>query len=219
MIELLLVFVLLIALIAVGAPVFVALGLSSLVYFLSEGMSTAAAMHTMVNGINSFPLIAVPFFIFAGHLMNASGFTDRIFTFARALIGWAPGGLGHVNIGASVVFAGMSGAAVADAGGLGAVEIKAMRDAGYERGFAVGVTAASSTIGPIIPPSLPLIIYGVIAEVSIGKLFAAGLVPGLLMAVALMAMVHWIARRRGFRREAAFSLRKTAQTAARPRCF
>ncbi len=213
MIELLLVFVLLIALIAVGAPVFVALGLSSLVYFLSEGMSTAAAMHTMVNGINSFPLIAVPFFIFAGHLMNASGFTDRIFTFARALIGWAPGGLGHVNIGASVVFAGMSGAAVADAGGLGAVEIKAMRDAGYERGFAVGVTAASSTIGPIIPPSLPLIIYGVIAEVSIGKLFAAGLVPGLLMAVALMAMVHWIARRRGFRREAAFSLRKTAQTA------
>ena len=209
MIELLLVFVLLIALIAIGAPVFVALGLSSLVYFLSEGMSTAAAMHTMVNGINSFPLIAVPFFIFAGHLMNASGFTNRIFAFARA-----PGGLGHVNIGASVVFAGMSGAAVADAGGLGAVEIKAMRDAGYERGFAVGVTAASSTIGPIIPPSLPLIIYGVIAEVSIGRLFAAGLIPGLLMALSLMAMVHWIARRRGFWRESAFSLAKAARTFA-----
>ena len=219
MIELLIVFVLLLALIAIGAPVYVALGVSSLAYFLSEGMSAAAAMHTMVNGLNSFPLIAIPVFILAGHLMNASGFTDRIFAFARALIGWAPGGLGHVNIGASVVFAGMSGAAVADAGGLGAVEIKAMRDAGYERGFAVGVTAASSTIGPIIPPSLPLIIYGVIAEVSIGRLFAAGLVPGLVMALALMAMVHWIARRRGYQRDAAFSFveaRRTAGAAVLP---
>jgi len=193
--------VLLVALIALGAPVYVALGLSSLVYVLGDGMNGAAAIHTMVNGLNSFPLIAIPFFILAGHLMNASGFTERIFALARAVIGWAPGGLGHVNIGASVIFAGMSGAAVADAGGLGAVEIKAMRDAGYDRGFAVGVTAASSTIGPIIPPSLPLIIYGVIAEVSIGRLFAAGLLPGLLMAVALMVMVHWIAVRRRFVRE------------------
>ena len=167
----------------------------------------------MVNGLNSFTLIAIPFFILAGHLMNASGFTERIFALARAIVGWAPGGLGHVNIGASVVFAGMSGAAVADAGGLGAVEVKAMRDAGYERGFAVGVTAASSTIGPIIPPSLPLIIYGVVAEVSIGKLFAAGLLPGLLMAVALMVMVHWTAVRRGYRREAAFSLKVTLRAA------
>ena len=183
-----------------------ALGLSSLVYFFSEGIAGVAAAHTMINGLNSFTLIAIPFFILAGHLMNAAGFTERIFALARAIIGWAPGGLGHVNIGASVVFAGMSGAAVADAGGLGAVEVKAMRDAGYERGFAVGVTAASSTIGPIIPPSLPLIIYGVVAEVSIGRLFAAGLLPGLLMAVALMIMVHWTAVRRGFRREAAFSM-------------
>jgi len=202
---LLIVLVLLFALLAAGAPVYVALGLSSLVYFFSEGMAGVAAVHTMINGLNSFTLIAVPFFIFAGHLMNASGFTDRIFAFARALIGWAPGGLGHVNIGASVVFAGMSGAAVADAGGLGAVEIKAMRDAGYDRGFSVGVTAASSTIGPIFPPSLPLIIYGFVAEVSIGQLFAAGLVPGLLMALALMAMVHWTSKRRGYAREAAFS--------------
>ncbi len=194
--------VLLVALIASGAPVYVALGLSSLVYVLGDGMSGAAAVHTMVNGLDSFPLIAIPFFILAGHLMNASGFTERIFALARALIGWAPGGLGHVNIGASVIFAGMSGAAVADAGGLGAVEIKAMRDAGYDRGFAVGITAASSTIGPIIPPSLPIIIYGVIAEVSIGRLFAAGLVPGLLMALALMVMVHWTAVRRRFGREA-----------------
>lgn len=210
---LLIVLVLLFALIAAGAPVYVALGLSSLVYFFSEGMAGVAAAHTMINGLNSFTLIAIPFFILAGHLMNASGFTERIFALARAIIGWAPGGLGHVNIGASVVFAGMSGAAVADAGGLGAVEIKAMRDAGYERGFSVGVTAASSTIGPIIPPSLPLIIYGVVAEVSIGKLFAAGLVPGLLMAVALMIMVHVIAVRRGYRREAAFSLPVTLRAA------
>ena len=201
--------VLLVALIALGAPVYVALGLSSLVYVLGDGMNGAAAIHTMVNGLNSFPLIAIPFFILAGHLMNASGFTERIFALARAVIGWAPGGLGHVNIGASVIFAGMSGAAVADAGGLGAVEIKAMRDAGYDRGFAVGVTAASSTIGPIIPPSLPLIIYGVIAEVSIGRLFAAGLLPGLLMAVALMVMVHWIAVRRRFVREPLPAFRAT----------
>lgn len=207
------VLVLLFALLAAGAPVYVALGLSSLAYFFSEGMAGVAAVHTMINGLNSFTLIAVPFFILAGHLMNASGFTDRIFAFARALIGWAPGGLGHVNIGASVVFAGMSGAAVADAGGLGAVEIKAMRDAGYDRGFSVGVTAASSTIGPIIPPSLPLIIYGFVAEVSIGQLFAAGLVPGLLMALALMAMVHWTAKRRGYAREAAFSWGVAARAA------
>ena len=213
MIVLLLVLILLAALIAAGAPIYVALGLSSLVYFFSEGIASLAAVHTIINGLNSFTLIAVPFFILAGHLMNASGFTDRIFTFARAMIGWAPGGLGHVNIGASVVFAGMSGAAVADAGGLGAVEIKAMRDAGYDRGFSVGVTAASSTIGPIIPPSLPLIIYGVVAEVSIGKLFAAGLLPGLLMAVALMGMVHWTAKRRGYQREAAFSARRALRAA------
>lgn len=209
---LLLVLVLLFALIISGAPIYIALGLSSLVYFLSEGIAGVAAAHTMINGLNSFTLIAIPFFIFAGHLMNAAGFTKRIFDFARALIGWAPGGLGHVNIGASVIFAGMSGAAVADAGGLGAVEIEAMRDAGYERGFSVGVTAASSTIGPIIPPSLPLIVYGVVAEVSIGKLFAAGLIPGLLMAVSLMIMVHFTAVRRKFPREAAFSLPTTLRT-------
>ncbi|MEO1246856.1 MAG: TRAP transporter large permease [Pseudomonadota bacterium] len=210
---LVLVLILLATLIAIGAPIYIALGLASLVYFASEGLASVAAIHTMINGINSFTLIAVPFFILAGHLMNASGFTERIFAFARSVIGWAPGGLGHVNIGASVVFAGMSGAAVADAGGLGAVEIKAMRDAGYDPGFAVGVTGASSTIGPIIPPSLPLIIYGVIAEVSISRLFAAGIVPGLLMAASLMFMVHWIAKRRGFTPDARFSFKVAARSA------
>lgn len=215
MIELALSLVLLAALLAASVPVYVALGAASLAYFLGEGMAPVAAVHTMINGLDSFPLIAIPFFILAGQLMNASGFTDRIFEFARALIGWAPGGLGHVNVGASVVFAGMSGAAVADAGGLGAVEIKAMRDAGYDRGFAVGVTAASSTIGPIIPPSLPLIIYGVIAEVSIGRLFAAGLLPGIVMALALMAMVYWTSRRRGYGRGRSFSPGAALRTGAR----
>ncbi len=138
--------------------------------------------------------------------MNSAGITNRMVTFARSIVGWAHGGLGHVNIGASIVFAGMSGAAVADAGGLGAIEIKAMRDAGYDDDFSVGVTAASSTIGPIIPPSLPLVIFGVMASVSIGELFVAGIVPGLLMALALMVMVWYQSRKRNYPRDVAFSI-------------
>lgn len=210
MIDLLFALLLLFALMAIGVSIHVALGTSALAIFLSSGLPATAAIHTIVNGVNSFPLIAIPFFIFAGQLMNAANITDRIFDFARAIVGWAPGGLGHVNVGASVVFAGMSGAAVADAGGLGAIEIKAMRDAGYDRGFAVGVTAASSTIGPIIPPSLPLIIYGIMAEVSISQLFAAGIVPGLMMAVAIMLMVSWYAKRRNYPVDAAFSVARLA---------
>ena len=215
MIELLFALVLLFSLMAIGVSIHVALGVSALAMFLSSGLPPTAAAHTIVNGVNSFPLIAIPFFIFAGQLMNAANITDRIFEFARAVVGWAPGGLGYVNVGASVVFAGMSGAAVADAGGLGAIEIKAMRDAGYDRGFAVGVTAASSTIGPIIPPSLPLIIYGIMAEVSISQLFAAGIVPGLLMAVALMLMVAWYAKRRDYPVDATFSFSRLAQATMR----
>jgi tripartite ATP-independent transporter DctM subunit len=202
-----LMFIVLTILLIGGAPVAVALGSASLVYLFIEGLPPVTMLHNMVNGVNSFTLLAVPFFIMVGHLMNTGGITARIFTFARALVGWMPGGLGHVNVGASVIFAGMSGAAVADAGGLGNIEIKAMRDAGYDADFAVGITAASSTIGPIIPPSLPLILYGVIASVSIGQLFAAGLVPGLLMAAALMVMVAWYAKRRNYPRDDAFSLR------------
>ncbi len=193
-------------LLLIGVPVAVALGASSLFYFmfLQERVPDMVVIHRMVSGINSFPLLAIPFFILAGSLMNAAGITDRIFAFARAMVGWMRGGLGHVNVSASVLFAGMSGAAVADAGGLGVVEIKAMRDAGYEPGFSVGITAASSTIGPIIPPSLPLVIYGVVASTSIGQLFAAGLIPGLLMAVSLMIMVAWFARTRNYPRDDKF---------------
>jgi len=192
----------------IGVPVAIALGGASLLFVLVTGqVPDLVVVHRMVNGVDSFPLLAVPFFILAGSLMNAVGITDRIFGFATACVGWMHGGLGHVNIGASVIFAGMSGAAVADAGGLGTIEIKAMRDAGYDADFSVGITAASSTIGPIIPPSLPMVIYGVMASTSIGQLFAAGFIPGLLMAAALMAMVAWFAHKRNYPRDAAFSLR------------
>ena len=205
--ELILLFLILALTLIMGIPVGISLGLASFAYVWVSGLPDAVVLHNMVGGVNSFPLLAVPFFILAGQLMNTGGITERIFAFARAVVGWMPGGLGHVNIGASVLFAGMSGAAVADAGGLGAVEIKAMRQAGYDTDFAVGITAASSTIGPIIPPSLPLIVYGVMASASIGELFVAGLVPGLLMAVALMVMVAWYSWRRAYPRDAAFRLR------------
>ncbi|HSK41644.1 MAG TPA: TRAP transporter large permease [Arenibaculum sp.] len=193
---------------AIGVPIAVALAGSSLLYALAVGLPDIAVLHRMVGGIDSFPLLAIPFFILAGNLMNSALITERIFGFALALFGWMRGGLGHVNVAGSVIFAGMSGAAVADAGGLGTIEIKAMRDHGYDDRFAVGITAASSTIGPIIPPSLPLVIYGVMANASIGQLFAAGLVPGLGMALALMIWVAWTARRRGYPRDARFSIRR-----------
>ncbi|GAA6209821.1 TRAP transporter large permease [Cognatishimia sp. WU-CL00825] len=204
---LILLFALLFLLLIAGAPVAVALGVASLVFVMLDGLPNVVVLHNMVNGINSFPLIAVPFFIMAGHLMNSAGITTKIFAFARATVGWMYGGLGHVNVGASVIFAGMSGAAVADAGGLGNIEIKAMREAGYDTDFSVGITAASSTIGPIIPPSLPLVVYGVIADTSIGQLFAAGLIPGLLMAFALMIMVAIFSKIRNYPRDERFSPR------------
>ena len=150
----------------------------------------------MAQAANSFPLLAAPLFILMGNIMNAAGITDRIFAFATACVGWLRGGLCHANILASVIFAGMSGSAVADAGGVGTLEIKAMKDEGYDAETAAAITAASATIGPIIPPSLPMVIYGVSADVSIGGLFLAGVIPGLLMAGALMLMVVEVARRR-----------------------
>ena len=155
-----------------GIPVAVAMAGSALIYILWTGnLPPIAVIHRMVSGIDSFPLLAVPFFILAGNLMNNAGITNRIYNFALALVGWLKGGLGHVNVVGSVVFAGMSGTAIADAAGLGTIEIKAMKDHGYSTEFAVGVTAASATLGPIIPPSLPFVIYGMMANVSVGALF------------------------------------------------
>ncbi|KGA01912.1 ABC transporter permease [Cobetia amphilecti] len=206
----------LLLMLVLGFPVMVTLGASSLAAILVEGgVPDFIVMHRMVGGMDSFPLLSIPFFVLAGSLMNSAGITSRIFDFARAIVGWMPGGLGHVNVGASVIFAGMSGAAVADAGGLGAIEIKAMRQAGYDPGFSVGITAASSTIGPIIPPSLPLVIYGVMASTSIGQLFAAGLIPGLMMAGALMLMVAWYAHRYQYPRDIGFALHRVWHTFCR----
>ena len=205
--------VVLFSMLIIGVPVGIALAGSSMVWVLMSGsVPDFVVIHRMVNGVDSFPLLAIPFFILAGNLMNSAGITNRIFAFATACIGWLRGGLGHVNIIASVLFAGMSGAAVADAGGLGTIEIKAMRDAGYDDDFAVAVTAASSTIGPIIPPSLPMVVYGVMASASVGQLFTAGFIPGILMAIALMLMVAWYAKRRNYPRDKRFSIRLLGTT-------
>ena len=167
----------------------------------------------IAQSANSFPLLAAPLFILMGNIMNSAGITDRIFTFATACVGWLRGGLCHANILASVIFAGMSGSAVADAGGVGTLEIKAMRDEGYDAETAAAITAASATIGPIIPPSLPMVIYGVSADVSIGGLFLAGVIPGLLMAGALMAMVVYVANGR---RPAAPSVPRLSRSSGSP---
>ena len=135
-----------------------------------------------------------------GNILNSAGITERIFAFATTMVGWMRGGLCHANIIASVIFAGMSGSAVADAAGVGTIEIKAMIDEGYDPETAAAITAASATIGPIIPPSLPMVIYGVTADVSIGALFLAGVIPGFLMAGTLMAMATVIAGRRNMPR-------------------
>ena len=192
----------------IGVPIAMSLGGASMLWvYISQRVPDLIIIQRMVGGVNSFPLLAVPFFILAGNLMNAAGLTTHIFAFARSIVGWMRGGLGHVNVGASIIFAGMSGAAVADAGGLGTIEIKAMTDAGYEKDVSVAITAASSTIGPIIPPSLPLVIYGVIAQASIGRLFIAGIVPGLMMGGSLMVLIAWYARKRNYPRDARFSMR------------
>ena len=189
-----------------GVPIAIAMCIASLLYiWISGTIPPLTVVHRMVGGVDSFPLLAVPFFILAGNLMNSAGITNRIYNFALALVGWLKGGLGHVNVVGSVIFAGMSGTAVADAGGLGTIEIKAMQDHGYPTEFAVGITAASATLGPIIPPSLPMVIYGVQANTSIGKLFAGGFLPGILMAIFMMIMVAYYAHVRGYGRDIAFS--------------
>ena len=171
------------------------------IYFLVEGLSFMLVAQRLVAGANQFVLLAIPFFILASNIMNYGGVTDRIFNFANKAVGHIPGGLGHANILASVIFACMSGSAVADCAGLGKIEIKAMKDAGYDEGFAAAITGASSIIGPIIPPSIPCVLYGVAASVSIGQLFLGGAIPGVIMAVCLAVMVTIEALRNGYPRE------------------
>src|SRR5438552_4203193 len=188
-----------------GLPVAIAMAGASLAYVLLSGnLPPFVVIHRMVSGIDSFPLLAVPFFILAGNLMNSAGITNRIYNFALALVGWMRGGLGHVNVLGSVIFAGMSGTAIADAAGLGAIETTAMQGHGYDTEFSVGVAAASATLGPIIPPSLPFVIYGMMGNVSIGALFLGGFIPGAVMTIFMMLYVTYCARRYGMGRDQAF---------------
>jgi len=178
-----------------GIPIHLAMALAGAAFVWFSNIPLVIVPQKIAMQANSFPLLAAPFFIFMANVMNFSGVTTRMFRFATVLVGWMKGGLCQANIVASVIFAGMSGSAVADAGGLGTLEIKAMRDAGYPPDLAAAVTAASSTIGPILPPSLPMIIYGVTAETSIGALFVGAIIPGLLMAGAMMLMARHLAGR------------------------
>ena len=184
-----------------GVPVGWSLFITTLLYFsMTRWNVVNAAAEKLTMSLDSFSLLAVPFYILTGILMNTGGITERIFNFAKALLGHYTGGMGHVNIGASLLFSGMSGSALADAGGLGQLEIKAMRDAGYDDDICGGITAASCIIGPLVPPSIAMIIYGVIANESIAKLFVAGFVPGVLVTIALMTMNYFVSKKRGYLR-------------------
>lgn len=196
----LIVCVLLIGLMLIGVPVCVSMGITSAGVFAALGNSEILAVmaQRIYNGTTGFTMLAIPFFILAGNLMNTGGITDRIFNFAKAMVGHWPGGLGQVNIVSSVIFSGMSGAAVADAAGLGMIEVKAMDDAGFDHKFSAGITAASSTIGPVIPPSIPFVVYSTCSGVSVAKLFAAGFIPGAMMAIAMAVCVYVISVRKGF---------------------
>ncbi|MCI7020217.1 MAG: TRAP transporter large permease [Clostridiales bacterium] len=193
-------FVLWFVLIFLGVHVGYALIAASMFFFTVSGSLNLVpfALEQMFNGVNSQTLLAVPFFVLAGNLMNGGGVTTRIFDFAASMIGHKKGGLAHVNVLASLIFSGMSGSALADAGGLGQLEIKSMKDAGFDEGFAGGITAASCIIGPLVPPSTPLIIYAVLANQSVEKLFMAGFLPGLLTTAALMVMCAFLAHKRNY---------------------
>jgi len=194
--------VLFMALLIIGVPVAFSLGLSSLIYMIfMTDISIAVLVQRASSSFDSMTIIAIPLYVLVAELMNLAGITDRIFQFARNLIGWLRGGLAYVNIVASIIFAGMSGSGLADIMGLGRVEIKAMKDAGYDLDFSAAVTGSSSIIGPIIPPSITMILYGMLAEQSVGKLFIAGFLPGLIMGFALMVLVFLIARKRNYPRD------------------
>ena len=186
----LLMFILLLVFMVLRLPISMAITLSVIISMLIGGYDVLSIPQIMAKSTQSFSLMAVPFFILAANFMNALGMTQRIFDFAASLVGFIRGGLAHVNVLASMIFAGISGAAVADAAGLGTIEMRAMKDAGYDRGFAASVTIASSTIGPIIPPSIMMVIYAILADVSIARIFLAGLIPGFLIGFILMLMIY-----------------------------
>jgi len=178
-------------------PIALALGMAAMLAILAgSDVALTAIPHKMVNGIDSYVFLAIPLFLLAGRLMNAGGITDKIFHFARVLVGHISGGLAHANVVAGIIFAWMSGSAVAAVGGLGEIELKALKDNGFDAPFASAVIVASSVLGPVIPPSIPLIIYAAMSENSVGKLFLAAVIPGLLIALALMLTIYVMAKKR-----------------------
>lgn len=185
-----------VVLLSLGVPIAFALGLSTLSYLVFSDVPLVVIPLKMYSGIDSFVLLSIPGFILAGNLMNACGMTDRIVKFCNSLVGHIRGGLSLAAIGASMVFAGISGTAVAETASIGSIMIPAMKKEGYESDFACAVTASASTVGPIIPPSLPMIIAGSLTGLSIGKLFLAGAIPGLLLTVGLMTVSYFISQKR-----------------------
>ncbi|MFN4154378.1 MAG: TRAP transporter large permease [Paracoccaceae bacterium] len=184
-----------------GIPVAVTLGVASAAYMLVAGLPLVTLPQKMYAGVDVFVLLCIPGFILAGNLMNSGGITERIVRLANAMVGWMRGGLGLTNVGASMLFGGISGTAVADAASIGGMMIPGMKKAGYPADFSAAITAASSTVGPIIPPSVPMIIVGALSGISVGQMFLAGAVPGVMMGVAMMFTAWLIAKRRGFPRQ------------------
>ncbi len=192
-----------------GAPIAIAMGIAVILTmaFFSP-FPVLGMVQRMITGIDSFVLISIPFFMLTGRLMNVGGITSQLFRFARTLVGPIRGGMAHANVIANMILAGMSGSAVADAGGMGVVVIKAMSEQGYRKELAGAVTVAASTIGPIIPPSIPMVIYGAMAEVSVGRLFLGGFVPGILMGLGLMVLIYLVSNREGFPKDRLYRLRE-----------
>lgn len=200
----------------IGMPIAIGIGVSSLVYILWNGSVPLVIVPQMIaNGLDSYNVIAIPFFILAAQIMNRGGVTDRLMRFASTIVGHLKGGLAHVNILTSMLFAGMSGSAVADSAGLGQILIPTMKEKGYGADYSAAVTAASSTIGPIIPPSVPIVIYGILSETSIGRLFLAGAVPGFVMGIMMLVLSYYIAVKKGYPQEEKPTIRQIAQAAVR----
>jgi tripartite ATP-independent transporter DctM subunit len=206
------IFAVLLLLLLIDVPIAVAIGFTAVVFFVGQDQGSLLAMlpQRMYAGSTGFTLLAIPFFILAGNLMNVGGTTQRIFRFARALVGHVNGGLGQVSVISSMIFSGMSGSAVADAAGLGQIQHRAMVDAGYKPTISAAIVAGASTIGPVIPPSIPFVLYGAITSVSVSRLFLAGAIPGVFMGIAMMIAIWMMAGPRGLPKDPRANLREIA---------
>jgi tripartite ATP-independent transporter DctM subunit len=206
------IFVVLVGQIMLGIPIVVAMGLTAMIFFVVLGQPDLLLMvpARMYSSTTSFTLLAIPFFILVGNLMNTGGMTHRIFLFCQRLVGNVQGGLGHVNVVKSMIFAGMSGSAIADAAGVGMVGMEAMNKAGFHRPFSAAVTATAATIGPIIPPSIPFVIFGSMTGTSVGRLFLGGFIPGFFMGIGIMIAVYFISKKRNYPRQEKSTLKEIA---------